>query len=89
MLTPWLLSWVLAPTNLVPNPGFEMVAANGLPAAWAVVAPRDETMPNLLRDATGGLDGSAAAVLTGCMKHSSASGSAVRAMRTSAIEATS
>ncbi len=65
MLTPWLLSWVLAPTNLVPNPGFEMVAANGLPAAWAVVAPRDETMPNLLRDATGGLDGSAAAVLTG------------------------
>ncbi|MBI2302093.1 MAG: carbon-nitrogen hydrolase family protein [Armatimonadetes bacterium] len=61
-----LMLWaVMAPAELLPNGGFEEAAPNGLPAGWVVSSPRDETMPNILRDPAGGRGGTAAAGMVG------------------------
>src|SRR3972149_2760654 len=60
MLTPWLLTTVLAPTNLVPNGSFEEVTPTGLPVGWQVVSPRGENAAEGLRAASAGANGKAA-----------------------------
>lgn len=50
--------------NLVPNPGFETVGPNGLPAEWGVFFPRREISPEFAIDSTRSRSGSRSARIT-------------------------